>query len=81
MTDQPKRSRWKRRALIAFVLLLAVQYVLSVGPAVWVQMTYTAGHSFAWEFLNGLYKPLHLVMERWPALKAFVNWYGQFWMP
>ena len=36
MTDQPKRSRRKRRALIAFVLLLPVQYVFSVGPSVWL---------------------------------------------
>ena len=54
MTDQPKRSRWKRRALWAFVLLLPVQYVASVGPAYGL---YWRGY-VDYPTIKGVYKPV-----------------------
>ena len=78
MTDQPKRSRWKRRAVVAFVALLPVQYILGAGPILWLEHR---GHlpasarSLAWI----VYAPVRWAARHSPVVQRFTEWYGDLW--
>ena len=67
--DQPKRSRWPGWTLAA--LLLAVLYVLSVGPAAWVnEKLDTPRLGGVGDALIAIYDPVFYAAERIPG----ANW-------
>ena len=76
MTDQPKRSRWKRRAIIAFVLLLPVQYVLLGGSIWWL---YLNGHlppsmtKQVWDYQEPLFDLCDAIPAAQPVLDAHMS--------
>lgn len=80
MTDQPKRSRWKRRALIAFVALLPAQYVLSVGPMSWLARRGLLPQ-YTHEAVGSMYVPLLWLERASPTFNWFLEWYAGLWNP
>ena len=80
MTDQPKRSRWKRRALIAFVLLLPVLYVLSAGPLLGL---HDRGRLPDWgeNAVEVFYAPLGWLMFSCEPVGRLIGWYLGLWEP
>ena len=78
-TDQPKRSSWKRRALIAFVLLLPVQYVLAVGPLTRLEQEDLVP-GFVSQYVTGpLYAPIRWLMVESPTVRESIKWYNRLW--
>ena len=75
MAVEQKRSRWKRRALIAFILLLPLQYVLSEAPA--VRLCEAAGYP-AWA-ARPVYFPLWVVSGFSSRLEAFRDAHARVW--
>jgi hypothetical protein len=60
---------------LLMLLFVPLLYVLSVGPAVWLVEHYPATE-YA---INILYTPLSLVAESFSPVKAFFEWYIDFW--
>ena len=78
MTDKPKRSRWKRRTLIAFVLLLPVWYVALIGPARWANgRLYLSDDGM--RVVLYAYGPVQWLCDRWPTGKYWLNAYVAWW--
>jgi hypothetical protein len=68
-----RKSGWTV-AVIAFVVLMPILYVLSSGPAVWL---YSKGLMGDGPFV--VYKPLEMVGERSPTFMAALCWYLNWW--
>ena len=82
MTDQPTRSRWKRWALIAFVLLLPVQYVLIGGPIWWMFLNGFIPPSmttYVWDYQEPLFDLCDAVPAAQPLLDAYLALWTDQW--
>ena len=83
MTDQSKRSRWKRRALVAFVLLLPVSYVLALGPfLVLINLIPEPPRSVVAHWISNVaYYPLGWLPDSSP-IHDFIEWWcNDVWLP
>ena len=81
MTDQPKRRRWKRRALVMLVLvmLLPLWYVLSAGPVWWLASHGYVSNDLALK-VNAFYRPAFRLADSWPLFGDLWAAYAKFWI-
>ena len=82
MTDQPKRSRWKRRVAVYGVLLLPVAYMFTTGPVSWLRAT---GHirrgSPVDGAINVFYEPLNELKQSWEFFRFALRMWTDLWQP
>jgi hypothetical protein len=75
-TESPGNRWWLTPALAAIVLILPALYVLSAGPAVYLQSRgFIEPRSALWK----VYYPLQWVQLKYPPLLRLMNRYGQLW--
>ena len=69
--NQPRSKRW------GTVVLLAVFYVLSIGPVVWVRPLVERAEpgNISTKALKIVYAPLLWIGENADWFSAFLNWY------
>jgi len=78
MSDEPKRSRWWKRAWLpwALILLLLIAYPLSIGPFSW----WTQDDPHRHEIYGGVYAPLWCLYENCPESSGgAMDWYIAKW--
>ena len=79
MDETPKRRAFGRPASLAAVVAVAlpVVYVLSAGPARWLnEKGYIGDH-----VINTLYLPTVWLMNSHPTMGQLVRWYLRLWGP
>ena len=76
----PARVRWRRRAFWAFIALLPIQYVASLGPIVGLLEYGILPEPFVETWIGPLYFPLFFVGEQIPfvgdVLTRYMEWWG-----
>jgi len=75
-TKAPEKSLWLATAIVAFVLMLPVLYVLSAGPYVYLT---TRGVIDPRSAFGKIYWPLQWAQIQYPPFMGLMNRYGRMW--